>query len=1244
LRPADDRRICDRTNARRTIRVARRHSSRRGLFGALGRCCLALVFTAALLALSTPPRVVPEALAQNAGGATLEVIPAGSLVIPMDNSLQNIGAVFNLRSYGTVERLLWAGIPVKWVIQSGKAKDGIDFTVAAQRLYPSAVASATRNFSGGPFVVHRDLAAPARSVISAYATANNVAVYETTADVTVSVRHTLTHKPKVAVFNDGGSASIHTDYLAAAGFISGTHYDVIPAATLVTVNASACFTIGTEPHYGATGTAADPQVNAVRQFVQSGGNFLAECEGVITYENNVNFGRYQTTNGMVEGNVRTGIQYPNPDLPYSQFVGAMADVGGSIRDFQPASGGNYRAGAEMHARSPSGSIGGGAAGVLPAKATVSRLSGPSVGGFVFYLGGHQYTTGDLGNINGIRMYLNAVMTPSSRPSNCGLTVTQRTISGTIYEDVNGDSVLTDGVPRPNVAVRLYQDANNNGSVDAADTFLIATTTDASGQYSFQVAPEATGANYLVAVNSKTVTASAGLVAGRGDVWAEQTYGDNSSTAALDLGSRFGGVQAGTSDNFNAAATAPASNAYQHLARVSVSAADASDVNFGFSFNAVTNTRGGDNADDDATSTTRSVQGSLRQFIQNANAVAGPNQMRFVPAVAANAGSYWRVTVTTALAAIIDADTTLDGRAYSSANGTAINDANAGMSGAGGTVGVSALALAQVARPELEILDGAGIAIGLDLQAANATVRRLAVYGFGTAPNSDTNGNLRVGNVSGALIEENVLGAAASGFADPGATTRSIGDNLRVAGGDGGTIRNNLIGFSHGKGIQLGGGANGWTVTGNEVRGNGIGNSNLDGVDVENGSGSATITGNLFVGNEAAGIDTFQSAGSNTIENNTITGNGIGPNANIESPGIRLYGTGSVVRLNVVASNFGAGVAVTSGSTSNLITRNSIFANGTITNKAGAGPSNQIGIDLLSAANNQQVGTAPFVTANDTGDADAGGNGLLNFPVLTSARVVGANLVLQGYAAAGADIEFFVAAPDPTGFGEGQTYLLTLVEGSGSDTDAGTGSYGPTVGGLNVGTDNASLFRFTVPLPAGVAIGTILTATATISGSTSEFSGNVTVANAPPNIVLEKRCAAPANCETAVQPPGTELTYTITFTNDGGSAASNLTIVDVVPFSVDAANSLIVKSTEFKVGSMTLAPGTTGLSLAPAGILHFSDPINFPAPTPPWTPASAYTPSGAAGTFDPAVTYVGWQLTGTMAPGTSGSVSFTVRIR
>ena len=57
--------------------------------------------------------------------ASFETIPAGSLVIPMDNNLQALnGTPFNLKAYGLLNALLHRNIPVKWAIAAGKAKDG----------------------------------------------------------------------------------------------------------------------------------------------------------------------------------------------------------------------------------------------------------------------------------------------------------------------------------------------------------------------------------------------------------------------------------------------------------------------------------------------------------------------------------------------------------------------------------------------------------------------------------------------------------------------------------------------------------------------------------------------------------------------------------------------------------------------------------------------------------------------------------------------------------------------------------------------------------------------------------------------------------------------------------------------------------------------------------------------------------------------------------------------------------------
>ncbi|MFQ5549417.1 MAG: hypothetical protein ACE5FV_14075, partial [Woeseia sp.] len=59
-----------------------------------------------------------------------------------------------------------------------------------------------------------------------------------------------------------GKADIHTDMLDEAGFVAGVQYAVIPAATLLTINANACFTMVGEPHWKTTDN--DTETDAVR--------------------------------------------------------------------------------------------------------------------------------------------------------------------------------------------------------------------------------------------------------------------------------------------------------------------------------------------------------------------------------------------------------------------------------------------------------------------------------------------------------------------------------------------------------------------------------------------------------------------------------------------------------------------------------------------------------------------------------------------------------------------------------------------------------------------------------------------------------------------------------------------------------------------------------------------------------------------------------------------------------------------
>lgn len=177
--------------------------------------------------------------------------------------------------------------------------------------------------------------------------------------------------------------------------------------------------------------------------------------------------------------------------------------------------------------------------------------------------------------------------------------------------------------------------------------------------------------------------------------------------------------------------------------------------------------------------------------------------------------------------------------------------------------------------------------------------------------------------------------------------------------------------------------------------------------------------------------------------------------------------------------------------------------------------------------------------------------------------------------------------------------------------------------------NGASSSITLTVAVGVSAAPNVTNTATVSSTTFDptpGNNSSTVTKAVVYIRLTKSVSPGGT-----QPPGTDLTYTVTFDNLGGVPASSFVITDLVPL-----------NTQFKIGSMSYAPGTSGFS-APT-YSYFSDAVGNPPPAPPWSPTQSYTPAGAAGTYDGNVTYVRWAFTGSLPVNTSGSVSFTVRIR
>jgi uncharacterized repeat protein (TIGR01451 family) len=731
------------------------------------------------------------------------------------------------------------------------------------------------------------------------------------------------------------------------------------------------------------------------------------------------------------------------------------------------------------------------------------------------------------------------------------------VTGYVYEDVNygggaGRPRSANGTAgRPGATVELYT---------SAGALVATTTTDANGQYTFNVP----ASSYQVRVVNSTVTSSRpGAVAGLLPV---QTY--NGTT------SRVGGqnpalVDAGANSGAQTlAALSTATQTPESIAALTVNGTPTTGPDFGFNFDLVVNTR-------DA------GQGSLRQFILNSNALtnAGLDQVAassggnnpaagvetslfMIPdglvhpgLLAATGGGpsadpgFTSVTVggatqqfasivpTTAFAAIADVRTALDGTTQTQN----IGNTNTTTLGIGGTVGTAGTTLAQLTGggPEVQ-LQGNRAFEGFTLAANNVAVRGLSLYGF-------TN-NIGVGaDYTGALIEQNVLGASATSFSDPGAGVRSTQQGVNLANSDNGTVRNNLIGFNGGMGVWAVGdsnGANNNTISGNEIRGNGqettTGGEGLvfDGVELQGASTGNTVSGNLITSNLGHGIDSSNNGiGGNTITGNTISNNGQGVAAGTgaEGSGIRVYGATNKTSItgNVLSGNNGSGVLVAATASNVTISQNSAFGN------------TRLGIDLLSTADasnvtttyNGATSTDTNVSLNDNGDTDTGGNGVVNFPVLTSATFVGNNLVLQGYARPGSAIELFAASPTPNGvaanagFGQGQAYLGTFTEGSAADTNPSAGSYSGSINGRAQGSDATNLFTFTIPLTGNFAALTtgaaVLTSTATLANATSEFSGNIAV-------------RPTANNDFATTTVGTPVTFAVT-ANDTPGNLDNATI-------------------------------------------------------------------------------------------------------
>jgi len=215
------------------------------------------------------------------------------------------------------------------------------------------------------------------------------------------------------------------------------------------------------------------------------------------------------------------------------------------------------------------------------------------------------------------------------------------------------------------------------------------------------------------------------------------------------------------------------------------------------------------------------------------------------------------------------------------------------------------------------------------------------------------------------------------------------------------------------------------------------NQNASGTTI---GGTAPGAGNLISGNLNRGItlDGF---------NNVVQGNFIGTDVTGLNPlgnartGVEISGPGNTVG----GTNSGAG---------NVIAYNGVNGEGATTN----------GVDVAAAATDYAIlGNSIFDNAGLGIDVNANGVVTAGYPVLTIASNTGAGTVIRGThtPSTAFRLELFTnPSPDPSGYGEGRTLLVST-------------NLTPDAGG-----------NFAINWPAAIPPGVFLTATA---NGTSEFS-------------------------------------------------------------------------------------------------------------------------------------------------------------
>ena len=357
-----------------------------------------------------------------------------------------------------------------------------------------------------------------------------------------------------------------------------------------------------------------------------------------------------------------------------------------------------------------------------------------------------------------------------------------------------------------------------------------------------------------------------------------------------------------------------------------------------------------------------------------------------------------------------------------------------------------------------------------IQISGSTRTLIGTNGDGIGDAAE--GNLISGNLDGislsnsatvdTVIAGNLIGTDATGTLDLGNTRNGI----RIAASTANTLvgtdsdgvadsaERNIISGNDDRGLDIVGGTTETVVTGNF-----IGTDVTGLVDLGNTRNGIVVSDPAQIGTNSDGINdaSEQNIISGNDENGisiggagvVVAGNIIGADVagmgalgnNLNGVQIGFSATNNTVggitstAANLIAYNGTNGVRIVgSNSIQNSILHNSIVSNGLL------------GIDLSNSSSPDGV-----ATINDTGDGDTGANDLQNFPVITAVISNTTDTTIEGMfnGASNTSINlqlFSNMTCDPSGFGEGETFLGSTVvatNGSGDATFFGHSSWACT---------------------------------------------------------------------------------------------------------------------------------------------------------------------------------------------------------